>query len=75
MLFRSMKEYLKLQRLSASWFEEQLTKRGMLKCKERKQMAAGWKSGLGHTNMQAYKLNMKIDHLFKHEQETDQAAG
>lgn len=72
----AMKEYLKLQKLSVSWFEEQLTKRGMLKCKERKQMAAGWKSGLGHTNMQAYKLNMKIDHLFNHEQEQvpDQAA-
>lgn len=71
----AMKEFLKLQRLSVSWFEEQLHKRGMLKCKERKQMAAGWKSGLGHTNMQAYRLNMKIDHLFKHDEEqTDQAA-
>ena len=71
----AMKEYLKTQRLSASWFEEQLHKRGMLKCKERKQMAAGWKSGFGHTNMQAYKINMKIDHLFKYDEEqTDQAA-
>ena len=73
----AMKEFLKLQRLSTSWFEEQLHKRGMLKCKERKQMAAGWKSGLGHTNMQAYRLNMKIDHLFKHDEteQTDQTAG
>lgn len=64
----AMKDYLKEMKLSASWFEEQLSKYAILKCKERKQMAAGWKTGLGHTNMQAYKLNMKIDHLFREEQ-------
>ena len=70
----AIKDHLKSMRLSTSWFEERLKKNGMLICKEKKQMAAGWKSGLGQTNIQAYRLKMSLEHLFKDEKAEQQAA-
>ena len=64
----AMKDHLKNMKLSTSWFEERLVKSGILLRKEKKQMAAGWKSGLGQTNIQAYKLQMRLGHLFKDEE-------
>ena len=69
----AIKDHLKLIKLSTSWFEERLTKTGILVCKEKKKMASGWKSGLGQTNVQAYKLRMPLSHLFKDEAEQQAA--
>ena len=69
----AIKDHLKLIKLSTSWFEERLTKTGILICKEKKKMASGWKSGLGQTNVQAYKLRMPLSHLFKDEAEQQAA--
>jgi hypothetical protein len=60
----AVKEYLKMNKLSISWFEGELTKRGILKAKSRKQMAAGWKTAFGSTNIYAYKIEMNIEHMF-----------
>jgi hypothetical protein len=53
-----------MNKLSISWFEGELTKRGILKAKSRKQMAAGWKTAFGSTNIYAYKIEMNIEHMF-----------
>jgi len=71
----AVKEYLKLHKLSPTWFENELEKRGILKEKSRKQMAAGWKAAFGSTNVQAYKVVMDVSQIFKDEQaDTDTAA-
>jgi hypothetical protein len=65
----AMKEYLKTVKLGTTWFESELTRKGILKHKDRKQMASGWKSAFGSTNIQAYRIVMDISHLFQDEQE------
>jgi len=60
----AMKEYLRLIRLGTREFEDRLTKAGVLVCKGRKQMAAGWKDAFGSTNVQAYELKLDMSHLF-----------
>jgi len=66
----AVKEYLKTIKLGTAWFEGELTRKGILKHKDRKQMASGWKSAFGSTNIQAYRIVMDISHLFQNEQET-----
>lgn len=66
----AVKEYLKTIKLGTAWFEGELTRKGILKHKDRKQMASGWKSAFGSTNIQAYRVVMDISHLFQNEQET-----
>ena len=63
----AIKDYLKLQRLAPKWFETELEKQGILKEKVKKQMAAGWKTAFGSTNVYAYRIEMPIEHLFKDE--------
>jgi hypothetical protein len=66
----AVKEYLKTVKLGTAWFESELSRKGILKNKDRKQMASGWKSAFGSTNIQAYRVVMDISHLFQDEQET-----
>jgi len=63
----AIKDYLKLQRLAPKWFETELEKQGILKEKVKKQMAAGWKTAFGSTNVYAYRIEMPIQHLFNDE--------
>jgi hypothetical protein len=63
----AVKDYLKLQRLAPKWFETELQKQGILKEKVKKQMAAGWKTAFGSTNVYAYRIEMPIAHLFNDE--------
>jgi hypothetical protein len=60
----AMKTYLKDIKLGVREFESNLTRRGTLKSKIRKQMASGWKDAFGTTNIQAYEIEMDMTHLF-----------
>jgi hypothetical protein len=66
----AVKEYLRQNKLSPTWFEGELERRGILKEKSRKQMAAGWKAAFGSTNVQAYKVVMDISQIFKDDEDT-----
>jgi len=66
----AVKEYLRNNKLSPTWFEGELERRGILKEKSRKQMAAGWKAAFGSTNVQAYKIVMDISQIFKDDENT-----
>ena len=64
----AIKDHLKIQRLTPKWFETELTKQGILKEKVKKQMAAGWKTAFGSTNVYAYRIEMPIAHLFNNDE-------
>ena len=63
----AMKAYFKDIRVGLRDFENALEKRGILRHRGRKQMAAGWKDAFGTTNVQAYEIKFDVSHLFKDE--------
>jgi len=65
----ALKAYFKDVRIGLRDFENAIEKRGILRSKGRKQMAAGWRDALGSTNVQAYEIMMDVSHLFQDEQE------
>jgi hypothetical protein len=63
----ALKAYFKDVRIGLRDFENALEKRGILKSRGRKQMAAGWKDAFGTTNVQAYEIKFDVSHLFTDE--------
>ena len=67
----ALKAYFKDVRIGLRDFENALEKRGILKSRGRKQMAAGWKDAFGTTNVQAYEIKFDVSHLFADETTDD----
>ena len=63
----ALKAYFKDVRIGLRDFENAIEKRGILRSKGRKQMAAGWKDAFGTTNVQAYEIKFDVSHLFADE--------
>lgn len=63
----ALKAYFKDIRVGLRDFETALEKRGILKNRGRKQMAAGWKDAFGTTNVQAYEIKFDVSHIFTDE--------
>lgn len=63
----AMKSYFKDIKVGLRDFESALEKRGILKSRGRKQMAAGWKDAFGTTNVQAYEIKFDVSHIFTDE--------
>jgi len=70
----AMKDYLRDIKLGAKEFEMRLERSGILKDRIKKQMAAGWKDAIGSHNVQAYKIEMDISHLFNEKETNGNAA-